>query len=104
EPTFVDAAPATSVEDLVDLIRWRIGKAPTGQPPGREPLGAAASSTRLLATLGQGIGPDERRVLLVDEPPSGEVGHTFFGRLRDELWQLPFTWVVAIEERRRAAL
>src|SRR5207237_290633 len=52
----------------------------------------------------QGINPTDRRVLLIDEPPSGEIGHTLFGRLRDEVWQLPFLWVVAIDEHQRAAL
>jgi len=37
---------------------------------------------------------DRRRVVLCDEP-SPEVAHTIFGRLRDEVWQLPLTWVVA---------
>src|SRR6266542_2060905 len=27
-PTFVDAAPASSVEDLLDLIRWRLNGTP----------------------------------------------------------------------------
>lgn len=112
EPTFIDAAPASSLEDLIDLIRWRIGKAPIVSPmetvlrqvAGREALGGAASLTRLLATLGEGVGPDDRRVLFVDQLSSGEIGHTLFGRLRDEVWRLPFTWVVAIDEHQRVAL
>jgi DNA-binding MarR family transcriptional regulator len=42
-------------------------------------------------------------VLLIDEP-SAEIGHTLFGRLRDEVWQLPFIWVVTTDDRNRAAL
>lgn len=112
QPTFVDAAPASSVEDLVDLIRWRLGNTPVVAPvatvarqlTGEDAVGEAAKLTRLLATLAEGIGPTERRVLLIDEPPSGEIGHALFGRLRDELWQLPFLWVVASDEHQRAAL
>jgi len=112
QPTFVDAAPASSVQDLIDLIRWRLGTAPVVAPPefaarqmaGQEVLGEAARLTRLLASLAEGINPNERRVVLIDEPPSGEIGHTLFGRLRDEVWQLPFIWVVAIDEHQRAAL
>lgn len=112
QATFVDAAPASSVEDLVDLIRWRLGNAPVMVPvveaarqmTGQEVLGEAARLTRLLATLAEGVGPNERRVLLIDEPPSGAIGHALFGRLRDELWQLPFLWVVASDEHQRAAL
>jgi hypothetical protein len=111
-PTFVDAAPASSVQDLIDLIRWRLGNAPVvvpiaevpSQMAGQEVVGEAARLTRLLASLGEGVDPDERRVLLIDEPASGEIGHTLFGRLRDEVWQLPFVWVVAIDEHQRAAL
>jgi hypothetical protein len=112
EPTFIDAAPASSVEDLIELIRWRLGNAPVVSPAnpsltpgaGQERLGGAAAVTRLLATLGERVAPDERRVLLIDEPPSGEIGHALFGRLRDEVWQLPFTWVVAIDDHQRVAL
>ena len=112
QPTFVDAAPASSVEDLIDLIRWRLGNAPIVSPfnvamqqmTGQEVLGGAARLTRLLTTLGTGVDANERRVLLIDEPPSGEIGHTLFGRLRDEVWQLPFIWVVAIDEHHRAAM
>src|SRR5712691_10564625 len=110
-PTFVDAAPATSVEDLLDLIRWRLDHAAVAsaadlapRPANQEILGEAARLTRLLSTLGTGASPDDRRVLLIDEPPSGEVGHTLFGRLRDELWQLPFLWIVAVDNYERAAL
>jgi len=49
----------------------------------------------LVASLREAA-PDGRRVVLVDELPSKSVGQTLFGRLRDELWQLPLTWVVAI--------
>jgi energy-coupling factor transporter ATP-binding protein EcfA2 len=37
---------------------------------------------------------EERRVVICDEPPPAVV-HTVFGRLRDQVWQLPFTWIVA---------
>lgn len=113
QPTFVDAAAASSVEDLVDLIRWRLGNAPVVVPVFQaarqmtsqtEVLGEAAKLMRLLATLAEGVGPNERHVLLIDAPPSGEVGHTLFGRLRDEVWQLPFLWIVATNEHHRAAL
>jgi hypothetical protein len=56
--------------------------------------------TMLLRSLGSIPG---RGVLLVDDVQS-EPGHGLFGRLRDELWQLPFTWGVAIESDRSGAL
>lgn len=44
------------------------------------------------------------RVVLLDGLPSSDVGHTLFGRLRDELWTVPLCWVVAIRETDRAAV
>lgn len=38
-----------------------------------------------------------RVVLLIDEPPSAEDAYQLFGLLRDELWRLPATWVLAGE-------
>jgi hypothetical protein len=31
------------------------------------------------------------------DEPLPDVAHTLFGRLRDEVWQLPYTWVVGID-------
>jgi energy-coupling factor transporter ATP-binding protein EcfA2 len=42
-------------------------------------------------------------VALVDEMPSAETAHALFGRLRDELWELPLGWAVAAEDRDRAS-
>jgi hypothetical protein len=111
-PTFVDAAPASSVEDLLDLIRWRLNGTPAASQAdvvprpmaSQDALGEAARLMRILSSLSAGASPDDRRVLLIDEPPSGEVGHTLFGRLRDEVWQLPFVWIVAVDNHERAAL
>jgi hypothetical protein len=43
---------------------------------------------------------DKRMVLLLDGLP-GTLAHTVFGRLRDELWQLPFSWIVAGDAQQR---
>src|SRR5438552_9041344 len=66
--TFVDAAPASSVEDLLDLIRWRLDLASDGsrsnvapRPNGAETLGDAARLTRLLDDLMPSAGPNDRR-------------------------------------------
>jgi energy-coupling factor transporter ATP-binding protein EcfA2 len=45
--------------------------------------------------------PDGQTIVVVDETPSPGVAHTLFGRLRDELWELPLTWFVAADERDR---
>jgi hypothetical protein len=46
---------------------------------------------------------EEVTYVLVDEMPSAQVAHALFGRLRDELWELPLTWLVAADERDRAS-
>jgi hypothetical protein len=38
-------------------------------------------------------------VVLLDGLASGDITHTLFGRLRDELWRLPLTWVVSADPR-----
>jgi hypothetical protein len=47
--------------------------------------------------------PAAQTIVLVDEMPSPQTAHTLFGRLRDELWELPLTWFVATDERDRAS-
>ncbi|MGI8633308.1 MAG: AAA family ATPase [Solirubrobacterales bacterium] len=91
---FVEASGATTVEELVDLIY----EAVHGRR--RDP------TERLLASLegGAGIGDDLRRltprdagqlVMFLDSINHPELVQHLFGRLRDDVWQLPFTWVVA---------
>jgi hypothetical protein len=63
-----------------------------GRGPGNESerlIRALREVEDVLRRRGRGV------VLLVDEPPSAEDAHVLFGRLRDELWRLPATWVVA---------
>lgn len=105
----VDASIARSAMDVVDLIRDQLGvprhlgedlaagfRAVTS--PGAP--GARASSA-LLARLEPLRGVADATVLL-DGLADAEVAHTLFGRLRDELWALPITWVVAADEEHRA--
>ncbi len=47
--------------------------------------------------------PEEETLLLLDETPTPSVARGLFGRLRDELWELPITWCVAADARDRAA-
>jgi hypothetical protein len=54
------------------------------------------SELRLLAKT---LPEDETSFVLVDEMPSPQAAHTLFGRLRDELWELPIVWLVAADER-----
>ena len=114
EPIFVDGAGrAASPEELLSLINYRldedrarfsyIGEAM--QSAGRRP--PRTGTEQLLAalrTVREALAARERRaVLIVDELPSGETAHALFGQLRDELWSLPATWIVAARTSEQAA-
>ncbi len=91
---FVEASAATTVEELVDLVYEGVhGRR-------RDP------TERMLASItGEaGIGDDLRRltppddgplVMLLDSINNPDLVQHLFGRLRDDVWQLPFTWVIA---------
>ncbi|MGH2742741.1 MAG: AAA family ATPase [Thermoleophilaceae bacterium] len=111
---FVDGKLATDAASFLELVRYQLGQAPNlieafheryaraFQP--RPNLGEATRLLDLIEALRDPTGAQPRTVLLVDGVPSAEAAHTLFGRLRDELWQLPFNWVIAGDERDRAAL
>ncbi len=91
---FVEASGATTVEELVGLLYEAV------HDRRRDP------TERLLASLdgGAGIGDDLRRltpqdagplVMFLDSIANPDLVQHLFGRLRDDVWQLPFTWVVA---------
>jgi hypothetical protein len=57
--------------------------------------GAAVERIRAMA---EGEPLDPPLVVLLDDV-SADAGHELFGRLRDALWQVPVTWVVATSDR-----
>ena len=99
---FVEGSLATSPSELLGLIRARIAP----EADARRADGATGESQLLLDEIGAlaaDVRGDERRhVVLLDEVSSPDIVHTVFGRLRDEMWQLPITWVVAGDPRDRA--
>lgn len=103
--TFVAGAVAEDAPAFLELVTQRVGdRGPDG--PGLPPALGAASPPPLVDLVHAlaAVSPrDRRRVLLVDGLPSPDDAHTVFGRLRDEIWQLPFTWIVAADERDRGA-
>lgn len=114
EPIFVDGAGrATSPEELLSLIAYRLGEDQAGfshlgeamRSAGRRPPRTATEQLlAALRTVRETLAARRRRcVLIVDELPSGETAHALFGQLRDELWSLPATWVVAARSSEQAA-
>lgn len=107
-PAFVEGRLANDVKTFLDLVRFRLGLRPTIVEPGawqtalrsmggKPVLADALELPNLISSLREAT-PDGRRVVLVDELPASSVGQTIFGRLRDELWQVPLTWVVSAAE------
>ena len=102
-PAFVEGRLVTDARVLLELVRRRLGVRPPERaawPPSASVDGQAPGEAIDLADLVRGLreaGPRRRRVILVDEPPTS-ASQTLFGRLRDELWQLPFSWGVAASE------
>lgn len=91
---FVEASGASTVVELIELVH----EAVHGRR--RDP------TDRLMASFDRRDGPvdDIRRlapveggrvVVLLDSVGSPDVVQHLFGRLRDEVWQLPLLWVVA---------
>jgi len=111
---FVDGKLATNAYSFLELVRYQLGEAPNlleavrdryiraFQP--RPNLGEAPILLDIIDSLRDPTGTQPRTVLLVDGVPSADEAHRLFGRLRDELWETPFTWIVAADERDRAAL
>lgn len=107
-PAFVNGHQVDNAKLFIDLVRFRLGLDPAVLEPspmqsafevisGRATLADTLELSRLVRGLREAA-PEGRRVVLVDELPNASVGQTLFGQLRDELWQLPLTWVVAVSE------
>lgn len=109
--TFVDARPTGNAAGVVWLLGVELGRTLPAvaervrrqlDPSSPAHLGREGELISAVRALRPSADDEERnRVILVDSLPPGETAHTLFGRLRDELWQLPYTWVVAVDEDRR---
>jgi energy-coupling factor transporter ATP-binding protein EcfA2 len=115
----VDGRAAGSTSEFLALLRDQLGAWPTvrlseaastvasafvglaNDPPFalRPSPGETQALLSQLREFGQALPAEGKSVVLVDEMPSPESAHTLFGRLRDELWELPLVWLVAVDER-----
>jgi hypothetical protein len=106
-PMFVDATAIENPMELIESVREALRGRPgvvqemasqvsfAGSLIGPRPPGAA--STYLVQRLRE-MAHDDPHLILVDASSSGSAAYQLFGRLRDELWQIPHKWVVAIDE------
>src|SRR3954453_16153057 len=107
---YVDGSIADDALGVIELVRDELGRAPDladvlggrfnrGLHP-REHASEAAMALDLLRALRDA----PPATIVLDGLPSPESGHTLFGRLRDELWQLPYAWIVATHPAARRTL
>jgi hypothetical protein len=92
-PAIVEGPLVSGARELLELTLRRLDLRLPPPPTNAEPSAEAVELQDLIRALRE-AGPRRRRVIVVDEPPPA-AAQTLFGRLRDELWQLPLTWVVA---------
>src|SRR5690606_2237302 len=87
-PRYVSGAAATSVAELLVRVARAFGST--------EPGTAEDHPLDLLLRLGDAVKEIERPIVLLDEPDA-DLAYILFGRLRDEVWELPLGWVVAMD-------
>jgi hypothetical protein len=87
------ALPLTALDLLQQLGR--------ALPPDRSPKALeiripaeTSAAIRLLDAIDE-LPRNRRALVIVDEPVNETMTYDLFGRLRDRLWALPFTWIVA---------
>jgi hypothetical protein len=106
---FVDARAAGDPASLLELVAHEAGRTLGRSDVGRDlradlsPPGASPS--RLLELVRDLPAPGrEDQVVVVLDNLTSELGREIFGRLRDELWQRPVHWAVAVDELERAGV
>ena len=107
---YLDASIARSALDVVDLLRDELGvpahvgeNVAAGMRAAIRPGAAGAREATELITRLRPLRETDPTVVFLDGLASAEIAHTLFGRLRDELWALPMTWVVAADADQRGA-
>jgi Cdc6-like AAA superfamily ATPase len=105
----VDAGPVEGPLDLIRLIAGSIGTIRI-ESPRIDPLSAAGlNETATVLNELRKLRPDSdtrqpRTAIFLDLPAGAKTLHQLFGRFRDELWQLPYTWIVAAPNQLRVNL
>ena len=109
EARYVSLSRFDSMESRLDAVQAALTGASVAQHQG-ESLGAAMGRTvaavsgnvirsiedplRDLRTAASGATQESPHVLLVDDLPREDC-QQFFGRLRDDMWEIPIRWIVA---------
>jgi hypothetical protein len=107
QPLWIEGAFADNVLDLLHLIEDGLRDDRGGGVAGPALLPSSPSESAAMVAAIRGLSSrlqGERVVVLLDLAPGGIDPHALFGRYRDQLWQIPLTWIVAAPTGMRAAL
>lgn len=102
DAVMVSAGTANTAADVLELVRRAVTPAQprpgvvAAVPPAPAGQREIASAVELLEALR--VVEQPATVVLLDNVPPG-LAHALFGQLRDELWQLPYCWVVTCADR-----
>jgi hypothetical protein len=106
---WVDGAFADDVAGLLQLIEDGVSRGSehsTARGVSSVTLAPGESAAVMAAMRGlrDRLAFEGQVVVLLDLAPGGVDPHDLFGRFRDELWQLPLTWIVAAPSTMRVSL
>ena len=107
--TWVNASLASNGVHLLELVEAAVLTAATQaghrlRPPDEPVLAGDAAGPLQLMNAVNRIPPQPATVIFVDGTLEPAAGYDVFGRLRDQLWALPHSWVVATTPERVGAL
>jgi hypothetical protein len=94
----VEAGPILSTQDLIRLVGRALGQDGADEQAelADDPIGLVEALSRLPRLPGA--------ILVIDGPLDSDVAYSFFGRLRDQVWNLPNTWIVTATPDEAGAL
>lgn len=107
QAVYIDLSPSVSAGQALMLIADALGQRDALRSWGdalRTGLVPGAVESEQLLRLVRRLGDAEPTIICADSPPGEGAAHMLFGRLRDELWQLPHQWVVAADTALRDEL
>ena len=107
---YINAGRAEDMTELVAEIRIAVdGPRPTGDQLAQLMLSRVLvqqgdDGLRDLRALSARVSESEgqRPIVILDEMGEPELVHELFGRYRDDIWQMPFRWVVCGQATRRS--
>lgn len=101
---YLDGSIVRSAMDVIDLLRDALDVPPhlgenvaAGFRSLTKPGAVGAREATLLLDRLRPLREVDPAVVLVDGLNDADIAHALFGRLRDELWALPLTWVVSTD-------